>query len=277
MPARIGGQPDALQPDALHARASAGGHQEAIPAQLDPSLQLDHIVRTVAARRGRVGAGVQLDPLGAEHLAHGLAECGGLLPEQAVTALDDGHGRAEAADGLGHLHAHRPPAQDQKPLRHLPQAGGLAVRPDALELPQARHGRNERTRAVGQDHVLGAQLPVAHGHAAGPRQAALAAHQVDALALGPCRLARVVIARHLEVAPRERRAHVQVAAGGLRRSRRLAGGLERLARPQERLRRDAGPVRALASEQLPFDDRHLRASIGESRRRSARPGSLHRG
>ena len=44
----------------------------------------------------------------------------------------------------------------------------------------------------------------------------------------------------------------------------LAGGLQRLAGPHERLGRDAAPVGALAAEQLALDDRDLQAAVGEA-------------
>ncbi len=276
MPRGLGLEPHALEADALHPRPPAGGHQKPVAAQLGPLVQLEHVVGSVASSGGRVHTGVHLDPLGPEHLAHGLAELGGLVREHAIRAFHQGHRRAEAAHRLGHLHAHRAAPEDQEPLRRLLHAGDLAVGPDPVELPQPGHGRDEGIGPVGQDHVVGAQLPVSHGHAAGSGQAALAAHQVDALALGPGRLARVVVARHLEVAPRERRGHVQLPGHRLGRSRRLAGGLQRLARPQERLRRDARPVGALASRAAPARRSPPSRRRPRGGRRSARPASLHR-
>ena len=47
---------------------------------------------------------------------------------------------------------------------------------------------------------------------------------------------------------------------------RLARAVDRLARAQQRLRRDAGPVRALAADQLPLHDGHPQPARGQRRR-----------
>src|SRR3954453_9641208 len=55
------------------------------------------------------------------------------------------------------------------------------------------------------------------------------------------------------------------AVDGLGRAGRLARGLERLARAQQRLGRDAAPVRALAAEQLALHDRDPQGAVGQPR------------
>ena len=100
-------------------------------------------------------------------------------------------------------------------------------------------------------------------HAAGAGQPGGAAQHLDPLRLEVLRLGAVLVARHHEVAPSERALGVDAAAHGLARARRLARRLERLARAQQRLRRDAGPVVALAADQLALDDRHAQAAVGQ--------------
>src|SRR5204862_6466128 len=82
---------------------------------------------------------------------------------------------------------------------------------------------------------------------------------VDAGVRSPLGLAAVVVVRDLEVAPCEDLADVDLAAA----DRRLAAALPRLAGPQERLGRDARPVRALAAQQLALDDGHAHAGLGQ--------------
>ena len=72
-----------------------------------------------------------------------------------LASLDERHLAAEAANGLRHLDADGTAAEDEQPARHRLHAGHLAVRPDALELAQARDGRHDRVGARGQDDVLG--------------------------------------------------------------------------------------------------------------------------
>ena len=104
-----------------------------------------------------------------------------------------------------------------------------------------------------------------------PGEPAAAAQQVDAVVLEPALLARVGVVRDHEVAPGERRLDVD-----LRVRRRLVRRVHGLAGTQQRLRRDAGPVRALAADELALDDRHAQPALGQRRRRSARPASRRR-
>ena len=91
-----------------------------------------------------------------------------------------------------------------------------------------------------------------------PGEPAAAAQQVDAVVRQPALLPGVGVVGDHEVAPRERRLDVD-----LRGRRRLARAVHRLARPQQRLRRDARPVGALAADQLALDDRDAQPALGQ--------------
>src|SRR4051812_46460284 len=97
--------------------------------------------------------------------------------------------------------------------------------------------------------------------AARPLDVALAADELDALLVEPLDRVLVLPVRGHEVAVLERRAEVDRPVHRLRGARHLARSLHGLARPQERLRRDARPVRALAADQLALDDRDAHATI----------------
>src|SRR5271165_1100093 len=84
---------------------------------------------------------------------------------------------------------------------------------------------------------------------AGPGQPARAAQQVDAPARQPALLAGIGIVRHHEVPPGQRGCHVD-----LRARADVARALHRLARAQQRLRRNTRPVRAFPADQLPLHD-----------------------
>src|SRR5262249_58967803 len=77
----------------------------------------------------------------------------------------------------------------------------------------------------------------------------------------PALLPGVGVVRDHEVAPREHGLQVDLGGRG-----RLARGLDGLARAQQRLRRDAGPVRALAAHELALDDGHAQAALGQRAR-----------
>src|SRR5204863_4168709 len=87
---------------------------------------------------------------------------------------------------------------------------------------------------------------------------AAAAQQRDPLAGEPALLPGVGVLGDHEVAPGEHGPDVD-----LRRGRRVARALHRLARPQHALRRDARPVRALAPDQLALDDGDAQPAGGE--------------
>src|SRR5205823_5499924 len=133
-----------------------------------------------------------LDAVATQHLGHGLAERPGLAGEQVVHALDERDLAAEARDGLGHLDAHRPAAEDEQPAWDLLHPGRLAVAPDALELAQAGDGRDDGVGSRRDDDMVGGVARATDLDDARAGEPAAAAQDVDALALGPAHLAVVV-------------------------------------------------------------------------------------
>ena len=121
------------------------------PSEQAPVLELEHAVLALAARRGRADAAQHLDALAAQRLSQRLAEGRGLAREHPVVALDQHDLSAEAAHDLGQLEAGRAAAEHDQPPRHRLHPGRLARRPQALELAQALHGRDERIGA-GREH-----------------------------------------------------------------------------------------------------------------------------
>ena len=77
-------------------------------------------------------------PSARQRLRERVAERRRLAGERPVHALDDRDLGAHPGDGLAELDADGAGAEDQQPARDLAQAGRLAVRPDAVELAQAR-------------------------------------------------------------------------------------------------------------------------------------------
>jgi hypothetical protein len=106
-------------------------------------------------------------------------------------------------------------------------------------------------------------LGVADRHAARAGDPRRTAQQLDSLALEPGGLARVLVVGDHEVAPLEGGRRVERSGHGLARAGRLAGGLDGLARAQQRLRRDAGVVVAFAADQIALHDRDPQAAVGQ--------------
>ena len=108
---------------------------------------------------------------------------------------------------------------------------------------------------------------------------ALAAHELGALILDPAGVPRVVApVRHL-VAPPEHALDVDLSGHRLGGAGRALRGSHDLGRPQQRLRRQARVVGALAAGELALDDRDLDVGIETAQRPdevlAARAGAQH--
>jgi hypothetical protein len=190
----------------------------------------------------------------------------------SASASPSGAGRARA--GARRARRARPPRRAgappgpsrRRPARRRGRAGGagrlhagrLAVGPDAVELAQARDRRDDRVGAGGDDDVLGGVPRSRDLDDAWPGEPARAAQQIDAVVRQPALLAGVGVTGDHEVAPDQRRLDVDPSRGA-----GIARRLHRLARPQQRLRRDARPVGALAADQLGLDERDAQPALGQ--------------
>ena len=103
----------------------------------------------------------------------------------------------------------------------------------------------------------GVAYPVDFDHARSG-ELTVAAQQVDVRARQPTLLTGVGVVRDHVVAPGEGGLDVDFG-----RRRCVACGRDRLAGTQERLGRDARPVRALAPDQFAFDERDAESALGE--------------
>jgi len=160
----------------------------------------------------------------------------------------DGQRRAELIAAVVEVIAEQPRRQGR-----VDEPGGDEVDPDRrYRIGAGRHHDvfGGVARAVDLDHAR-------------PGQLAGAADQVDALARQPALLPGIGMVRDDEVTPGQGRLDVDLRGG-----RRLACPLHRLAGPQERLGRDARPVRALPAGQLALDHRYPQAAVGQ------RPGAV---
>ncbi len=169
----------------------------------------------------------------------------------------------EAAPGLGHLHPDHPGAQQSQPPGRLLRCRDLAVRP-WLRLAQTLDRRDERAGAGGDHHSsFGHEHVVSRAHPALAVEPAVLADQLDPARLEPRELGRVVaIVDHL-VAASQGGAHVELAGHRLGSAGHAANLAQRLAGPQQGLRRHAGIEGALASHQLALHQRHAQPGVGQ--------------
>src|SRR5262249_49891383 len=103
----------------------------------------------------------------------------------------------------------------------------LAAGPDALELTEARDGRDHGLGAVREHDVVGGVPGAVDLDRTGAGEPAAAAQEVDAVVREPALLPGVGVVRDHEIAPREHGLHVDLGGRG-----RLARGLNGLAGAQ---------------------------------------------
>jgi hypothetical protein len=175
-----------------------------------------------------------------------------------VGAVDQHHLAPEAVDGLRHLHAHGAAAEDEHPAGHRLHGRDLAVGPHPVELAQTGDRRHERRRARGHHDVVGRVPRAVDLHGPDPGEAAGAAQHVDAVVGRPLGRARVGVVGDHEVPPGQGGPEVDVGGGC-----RVARGVHGFARAQQRLRRDARPVGALAPHELALDQGHPQPALGQ--------------
>jgi hypothetical protein len=180
------------------------------------------------------------------------------------------HFAPKATNGLRHLDADRPASEHEQPAGDGLHGGHLTVRPNAFEVVQTRHRRDDGLRTRRYDHVSGCVANAVDVDHARPSQPGATAKQVDAMLGEPTLLARIGVMRNHGVAPGKGRFDVD-----LRCRRRVVRAVDGLPRTQQRFGWDARPIGAFATDELVLDvrraDRPLRA-----RRRSARPASRRR-
>jgi hypothetical protein len=189
-----------------------------------------------------------------------------LHPRQQPALRNERHLRAERTEGGGHLGADDPATDDGQPRRDVLYGGRLAARP-RCHVRQPADGWNV-SAAAGGDHdrlacLHGGRRTVrlSDGDSTRPSDASVAADQVDAGVVQPLDLAGVAPVGGESVAPGEHRGWVQIAADGLAGSRQCASGAEGRGVAEQGLGRHAGPVRALAADELVFDDRRRQAAL----------------
>ena len=240
-------------------RAPAGGDEQAVAAQLAAVVELEHVVLAVAPRGRRLRA-------------ERRARCRrGAAPRRAPRPAARARGRARARRRRRapprRRGGARPAPSRRRPARRRGRAAG-AGRPSSRS-PRGS-SRRRRARAGPGSAARSASAPVATttwsavwrtpstSTAPVPASRPLPRSRSMPSSGQPALLAGVGVVRDHEVAPGERRLDVDL--GG---RRRLVRGVHGLARAQQRLRRDARPVRALAADELALDERDAQPALGE--------------
>ena len=168
--------------------------------------------------------------------------------------------RPERCPRLGELDADDAAAEDHEGLRGRLGRRRLTVSP-RLRLDEARDRRHDRPAPRRDDHGFLREECVLTDHdapfAVEPR---VPAQELDTALLEPRDLARVVqVVDHL-VAPGEDSRHVEPVRADPGHAFRLG---EQVTRPEQRLRRHAGVVGALAADEVLLDDRDREPALAE--------------
>ena len=135
-------------------------------------------------------------------------------------------------------------------------ASRLVHTPSSSRRPWNR--RHHRVRSVGEDDVVGGVPGAVDVHLPAPASRPVPAQQRDAGVGQPLLLPGIGVVGDHEVTPGERRLDVDLG-----RRQRVAGRVHGLAGSQQRLRRDAGVVGALTTDQLALDDGDPQAPLGQ--------------
>ena len=250
----------------LEVRAPAGGYQQPVSLEDRSRLEAHHHSHAVRLHRHAWIADEKLDAVLLQMRPQRGARLGLFEAEKARSCLDHRDLRSQACVCLRQLDAHRTASQHDERAGQLVRDSRLPVRP-VLHLVQAGDLRDDGGAPVRDHHRLaGMQLLAAHLDRVKVQQLANAADQ-----LGAGRLQRGCGFGVIEIP-----SHPQHSLGDLRKvdhpvhtrcgQRASAAGFRQgLARTQQRLRRHAAPVRALAAHQLALDH-HQRKTA------SAQPG-----
>ena len=180
------------------------------------------------------------------------------MGKRTCCALDNGDRAAQAADCLRHLDSDRTASQNEQVPRDSLHAGDLAVRPNALEPAQTGNRRNERIRAGGQHNVVRGAADTVNVHHARAREPPTAAKQGDTTIREPALLTGIGVIRDDGVAPGECCIDVD-----FRLRCGLTSTVDGLAWTQQRLRWDARPIRAFATDELTLNQRDTQATFSE--------------
>ena len=217
-------------------------------------------------------------PSSSKRSASNAAGVGVETREKVFVVLDDRDVGAHAPEELRELDADRSAAEHDEAGRNRARPDGLAVRP-VLDVCEPVERRQRRLGAGRHDELVVLELAFADGDDARPDDPRIASHELGTLIREPSRVPRVVpTVRHL-VAPPEDAFDVDLAGDRLGGSGSEARRGERFGRPQQRLRRKARVVRALAAGELPLDDRDLGVGVEPPQRTdevlAARAGAEH--
>ena len=244
-------------------RPAAGGDEQPLAGELGSVLEAHHVVRSFARHTRGALAEVDSQRLTREGVGERFAQGAWLTWKDVLHSFDQVDVRAERRERLCHLNPHWAAAEDHDAGGNLARAGGLAVGPHPVELPEARDRRDHGLRSCGDDDVLRAVAAAVDVHQPGIDDPAVAAEQVDSGVREPHHLSGVVVVRDHVVAPRERGGLVRSAPDGLGSAGRGERGIDRFTGPQQRLGGNAGVVGALAGDELALDDRNVESSCGE--------------
>ena len=186
--------------------------------------------------------------------------------EQPLAPFEHGHLlAAQRRPRLRHLHGHDAATHDEQPPGRRRGRRRLAAGPRARRA-QPREVGDQRARAGRQHHgVPGGQRGgrAVALHLDGPLadEPTVSADQRDAGAVEPGDLPAVVEAGDEAVPVGQHGSDVEPTGDGLAGARDPPGCRERVHGPQQGLAGDAGPVRALAADQLALHDRDAHAAL----------------
>ena len=201
---------DRLQTDPLDARAPSGRHSRRSPRSSCPSSSCK--TKSPPSRDAAVAWIPSRSSIPSRRSASQRLAKGCRFPrEHAFGPLDEYHLTAKTTDHLGELDTGRATSEYDQSSRHGLHPGRLVRAPDALELSQAWHRRNERVGAVGKHDVVGRVANAIDLDHPCPGETTVTSHQGDPPVRQPLRSSGIGVVRDQEVAPIKRRLHIHLS------------------------------------------------------------------
>ena len=229
---------------------------------------MNHALRTGSLDALDAGPEPQVDAVARQRARDALGGIRVFAGQDLPLALEEGHLRAEAREGLRELAADRAAADHGEPAGQLGQGEDGLVR-EIAGLGQPGDGRLGRAGARRDHRLLEAERHARDVYGVRSGEARRAEEHVHAEVAKARRRVQPADLRAQPAHPIHHRAEVHARAGRhphaeLARPAHVGDGA---ARPDQALRRHAADIEAIAAHQPALDERHARAESGRARRR----------
>ena len=254
---RVGLNTNSLEADAVDARTPSGRHEEVVAALLAAIVELQDVVIGITACPDDAASQHELDTVSPHRLGGASPSAAGsrAMSRGAPSTTMTSPPRRRTACAISTPTGPPPSTSSRRGTAFIPVASRLVQMPCRSRSPGI--GGITASEPVATTMFFAVwRTPYLDG--AGPCEPARAAKQLDALACEPFLLPCVGVIRDHEVTPGKCGRRIDLCCAD-----RIARTLRGLSGAEERLRGNAGVVRALTADQLTLDKRDTQTAVGE--------------